>query len=150
MRAFVLLSCCLAFAAARPEPPSGYAYNRPSSGGASGGHGGSSGFGSSGSGFSGSFGGGSGFGGGAAGFGGGAGGFGGGSSGFGSSGAGSFGGSGAGFGGSGAGFGGSGGVFPYKKIINREKFYVQKKNELKNIIFFPIQSKHNIIIFFPF
>lgn len=61
MRSFVLISCCLAFAAARPEPPSGYAYNRPSSGGhssSSGGHS-SGGFSSGGSSF-----GGSGFGGG--------------------------------------------------------------------------------------
>lgn len=52
MRAFIVLSC-LAFAAARPEPPSGYSYNRPSGGIISGGHssslsGISSGFGSSG------------------------------------------------------------------------------------------------------
>lgn len=54
MRAFIVLSC-LAFAAARPEPPSGYSYSRPGGGGGviSGGHssglgGISSGFGSSG------------------------------------------------------------------------------------------------------
>lgn len=81
MRAFVIISC-LALAAARPEPPSGYSYNRPS-GGSSGGHGGS-------------------FGGGSGGFGGGSGGFGGGISGGhgGSFGGGSSGGHGGSFGGS--------------------------------------------------
>lgn len=64
MRAFVLLSCCLALAAARPE--AGYSYSRPSSGGghSSGGGGGYSSGGAS-SGFGGGVsGGGSGFGGG--------------------------------------------------------------------------------------
>lgn len=62
MRAFVLLSCCLALAAARPE--AGYSYNRPSNGGghSSGGGGGHSSGGFSSAGAS-SFGG-SGFGGG--------------------------------------------------------------------------------------
>lgn len=76
MRAFVLLSCCLALAAARPE--AGYSYSRPSSGGghSSGGHsGGGGGFsaGGFGGGSSGGFssGGSSGFGGGSGGFGGG-------------------------------------------------------------------------------
>ncbi|KAL9695262.1 hypothetical protein quinque_014547 [Culex quinquefasciatus] len=75
MRAFVLLSCCLALAAARPE--AGYSYNRPSGGShgggggggySSGGHGGggggggysSGGHGGSGGGFSGGHGGGGG------------------------------------------------------------------------------------------
>lgn len=78
MRAFILLSC-LALAAARPEAPGGYSYNRPSGGhgggghssggghgGSIGGHGGSIGgsFSSGGSsGFGGGFGGGSGIGG---------------------------------------------------------------------------------------
>lgn len=78
MRAFILLSC-LALAAARPEAPGGYSYNRPSGGhgghGGSigGGHGGSIGGGHGGSiggfssggssGFGGGFGGGSGIGG---------------------------------------------------------------------------------------
>lgn len=66
MRAFVMLSCCLAVAMARPE--AGYAYNRPSSGGghssggSSGGYSSGGGFSSGGSSFS--SGGGSGFGGG--------------------------------------------------------------------------------------
>ncbi|XP_058443078.1 keratin, type II cytoskeletal 2 epidermal-like [Malaya genurostris] len=41
MRAFVLVSCCLALASARPE--AGYSYNRPSSGGGSHGSGGGGG-----------------------------------------------------------------------------------------------------------
>lgn len=81
MRAFVLLSCCLALAAARPE--AGYSYSRPSSGGghSSGGHGGGSsgGFGFSSGGSSGGFGGGVSSGGFGGGFASGGGGFGGGS-----------------------------------------------------------------------
>lgn len=63
MRAFVLLSCFLALAAARPE--AGYSYNRPSSGGGhSSGGGGGGGFSSGGFSSGGSSFGGSGFGGG--------------------------------------------------------------------------------------
>uniref|UniRef100_A0A182IMM9 DUF243 domain-containing protein n=1 Tax=Anopheles atroparvus TaxID=41427 RepID=A0A182IMM9_ANOAO len=110
MKTFVLVSCCLVLASARPE--AGYSYNRPSTGGGGGGgsHGGSSHGGGGGGG--GYVSGGSFTSGGSSGFGG-VGGFGGG--GF-SSGAGaSFGGSAGGFGGSsfsssgGSSFGGGGG-----------------------------------------
>ncbi|EJY57581.1 AAEL017015-PA [Aedes aegypti] len=142
MRAFVLLSCCLALASARPE--AGYSYNRPSTGGgshggggggySSGGHGGGGGGGSGGhggvsfssggggsSGFS-SFGG-SGFGGSSSFSSGGASSFGGGSSSFGG-GASSFGGGGSSFGGGsvGGGFGGfSGGS---QQAIIQKHIYV--------------------------
>lgn len=62
MRAFVLLSCFLALAAARPE--AGYSYNRPSSGGGHSSGGGGGGFSSGGFSSGGSSFGGSGFGGG--------------------------------------------------------------------------------------
>lgn len=39
-----MLLSCLALAAARPEAPGGYSYNRPSSGGSSGGGGGGGGY----------------------------------------------------------------------------------------------------------
>lgn len=47
MRAFVLLSCCLALAAGRPE--AGYSYSRPSGGHSSGGHSSGGGYSSGGS-----------------------------------------------------------------------------------------------------
>ncbi|XP_035919322.1 RNA-binding protein cabeza [Anopheles stephensi] len=110
MKTFVLLSCCLVLASARPE--AGYSYNRPSTGGSHGGGGGggySSGggsFTSGGGGYSGGGGGGGGFSSGAgASFGGSAGGFGGVSS-FSSSGAGGFGGGVSSFGGGVSSFGG--------------------------------------------
>ncbi|XP_055536139.1 rRNA 2'-O-methyltransferase fibrillarin-like [Wyeomyia smithii] len=130
MRAFVLVSCCLALASARPE--AGYSYNRPSSGGGShgggggggggysGGHGGGHGGGSSFSSGGGSFGGGS--------FGGGS--FGGGSSGFSSFGGSGFGGSssfssgGASFVGSSYGGGGGGGGYSGGQAIIQKHIYV--------------------------
>ncbi|KFB39397.1 hypothetical protein ZHAS_00006825 [Anopheles sinensis] len=113
MKTFVLVSCCLVLASARPE--AGYSYNRPSTGGGShGGGGGGGGYASGGSftsGGSSGFGGvGGGFGGGSfssgagASFGGSAGGFGGSS--FSSSGSSSFGGGGVGGGFGGGSFGG--------------------------------------------
>ncbi|XP_050071701.1 uncharacterized protein LOC126559570 [Anopheles maculipalpis] len=114
MKTFVLLSCCLVLASARPE--AGYSYNRPSTGGSHGGGGGGGGGYSSGGGSFTSGGGGGYSGGGVGGFssgagasfGGSAGGFGGSS--FSSSGAGSFGGGVSSFGGGsfgGGSFGGS-------------------------------------------
>ncbi|XP_053685443.1 uncharacterized protein LOC128735013 [Sabethes cyaneus] len=134
MRAFVLVSCCLALASARPE--AGYSYNRPSSGGGShgGGHGGGGGGGYSGGHGGGHGGGGSFSSGGGGSFGGGSfggGGIGGGSSGFSSFGGSGFGGSssfssgGASFGGgSFSGGGGGGGGFGGGQAIIQKHIYV--------------------------
>ncbi|XP_049543300.1 uncharacterized protein LOC125955961 [Anopheles darlingi] len=115
MKTFVLVSCCLVLASARPE--AGYSYNRPSTGGGGGSHsGGGGGYSNGGSFTSGGVGGYSGGGGGGyssggyssgagASFGGSAGGFGGSS--FSSSGGSSFGGGVSSFGGGGFGGGGS-------------------------------------------
>uniref|UniRef100_A0A182N0R4 DUF243 domain-containing protein n=1 Tax=Anopheles dirus TaxID=7168 RepID=A0A182N0R4_9DIPT len=105
MKTFVLLSCCLVLASARPE--AGYSYNRPSTGGSHGGGGGGGGYSSGGGSFTsggGGYSGGYSSGAGAS-FGGSAGGFGGSS--FSSSGASSFGGGVSSFGGGhGGSFGG--------------------------------------------
>uniref|UniRef100_A0A182Q283 DUF243 domain-containing protein n=1 Tax=Anopheles farauti TaxID=69004 RepID=A0A182Q283_9DIPT len=154
MKTFVLLSCCLVLASARPE--AGYSYNRPSTGGSHGG-GGGGGYSSGGSSFTsgGGGGGGGGYSGGyasgaGASFGGSAGGFGGSS--FSSSGASSFGGGGVSSFGGGSFGGGSFGGGSQQAIIQKHIYVHVPPPEPEEVrVQRPIQlaapQKHYKIIF---